>query len=111
LTRNAVAPPIRFSWAAFVAAALIGCGSGAAARPEIRSAKFPGTVIECRAEIFIAVDTCRGWGEKLLAGSPDLAGATNRLVLTYRGGTARCAAEFLGSSGAILGSAAAVCPF
>jgi hypothetical protein len=101
----------RVSSAALAMATLVSCAPGSVEPPQIRSASFPGTVIECRAEIVIDMDTCRGWGEKLLRGTPDLAAGTYRLVLTHRGDTARCAADFFGSSGALLGSAAAVCPF
>lgn len=84
---------------ACVAATVMACGPQPAATSEIRSGSFPAVVIECRAEITIGEDVCRAWGEKLLRGTPDLAVATQRLVLTYRGGTARCAADFYRASG------------
>lgn len=96
---------------AWVAAAVTGCGWQPAATGEIRSGSFPDVVIECRAEITIGEDVCRGWGENMLRRTPDRAAATRRLILTHRGGNARCAADFLSASGTLLETAAAVCPF
>lgn len=77
----------------------------------VESAKFPGVQIECGGEASLPANVCRDWGERALAG-PGLAQgqAVTRLVLTFRTGNSRCAADFYGADGRLLATAAARCP-
>jgi hypothetical protein len=75
----------------------------------VSSAVFPHATVECQGEVVLGGDPCREWGEKLLAGFPDVAQSTARLVLTYRGGNSRCDAEFFGVDGRPIAHEAAIC--
>ena len=83
---------------------LVGCspiGNGRAA---------PGIVIECRGQVATPAAECQAWGEKLIAGMPDVAGRVARVVLTHNGGNARCAGDLYDAGGALLTTAAVICP-
>ena len=67
----------------------------------VRSLRFPAIEIECQGAAVVPIDACRAWGEKLLDGNPDFAARTSRLVLTFRQGNARCAADFYGANGTV----------
>jgi hypothetical protein len=66
-------------------------------------------VVECRPAL--EKTACDSWGESVLLRNRTLATTTARLVLT-RGPAVdgRCAADFFDINGALLATAAAVCP-
>lgn len=86
------------------------CGVIEPDKTVVRSLRFPAIEIECQGDAVVLVDACRAWGEKLLDGNPDFAARTSRLVLTFRQGDARCAADFYGANGTLVMTASAVCP-
>lgn len=96
--------------AAGAAALLVGCSFLAPDRTIISSVAFPNATIECQGEIVLAPGPCKDWGERLLAGTPEVAASTVRLVLTVPGGNSRCDAEFFGTEGRLLAHEATVCP-
>lgn len=89
---------------------LVSCSMLGPRKTVVSSDFFPGISIECVGEAVVPAYACRAWGEKLLAGTPDAAPSTVRLVLTYRSGNARCAADFFDAGGGLITTAAAVCP-
>jgi hypothetical protein len=75
------------------------------------SSKFPGVRIECRGEARLPAETCRQWGEDLLGGpGPAQGRPVAKLVLTFRTGDSRCAADFFAGDGGLISTAAARCP-
>jgi len=82
----------------------------AAANPPsvtVESTRFPGVTIECGGDPGLTERRCLTWAEQLLPGRPI---ETARLVLTYRAGNARCAADYFAANGRALMSSAARCP-
>lgn len=77
----------------------------------MESAKFPGVRIECGGDASLSDEACRDWGDMTLAGpGPAQGKAIARLVLTFRTGNSRCAADFYDAGGRLLATAAARCP-
>lgn len=93
--------------AALIASA---CGIIEPDKTMIRSPRFPTIEIECTGDAIVPIDACRGWGEGMLDANPEFAAQTSRLVLTFRQGNARCAADFYVAGGTLLMTASAVCP-
>ncbi len=73
----------------------------------VESGRFPEVTIECGGEPGLTERECVDWAEQLLATDPV---ATARLVLTYRTGNARCAADHFAADGRMLMTAAGPCP-
>lgn len=101
----------------FVAAiVLAACSAGPPTPPIIvQSEQFPQVEIECRGEIGLTEEDCRQWAEVMLpaaptrpAGGQDLEVA--KLVLSYRTGDSRCAADYLTADGRTVMTIAAACP-
>jgi hypothetical protein len=67
-------------------------------------------VIECEGEVVLTQEECTGWGEQVLAGFPEAAASTGRLVLTYRGENSRCDADFYDFGGRAHAHESLVCP-
>jgi len=93
-----------------MATLIAGCSLLNTDKTVVSSAAFPNTTIECQGEVVLAGDPCREWGEKLLAGAPEVAQSTTRLLLTVQGGNARCDAEYFDVGGRLLAHEATVCP-
>lgn len=75
----------------------------------VRSDAFPGVTITCGGDEILPVEDCRAWGERLLAGMPEVREVA-RVELTYNRGNRRCAADFFDARGRMAATAAAVCP-
>lgn len=96
--------------------ALAACSAGPPTPPIIvQSEQFPQVEIECRGEVGLTEEDCRQWAEVMLpaaptrpAGGQDLEVA--KLVLTYRTGSSRCAADYLAADGRTVMTTAAACP-
>lgn len=105
-------------WAVIIAAsfALAACSAGPPTPPIIvQSEQFPQVEIECHGEVGLTEEDCRQWAEVMLpaapprpAGGQDLEVA--KLVLTYRTGDSRCAADYLTADGRTVMTTAAACP-
>jgi hypothetical protein len=93
-----------------VAALLASCSVFGGGKTVVSSEAFPNTTIECQGEVALADAPCREWGHVLLAGFPEVADSTVRLILTDPGGNTRCDAEFFGGDGRLLAHEAVVCP-
>ena len=77
----------------------------------VESEEFPGIQIECVGEAGLSADRCRAWAEELLSGPAiDQPEGVGRLVLTFRTGNARCAADSFTDGGPPIVTVAAVCP-
>lgn len=73
----------------------------------IESEQFPEVDIKCGGEPGLAESECLDWAVQLLSsGPPD----TATLVLTYRDGDARCAADYFAANGRMIRTAAVRCP-
>lgn len=105
-TRLMAGPPVLLL-AALIASA---CGTIESGKTLVRSPRYPAIAIECTGDAIVPLDTCLGWGEKMLDGSPEVVPQSSRLILTFRGGNARCAAEFYAANGTLVVTASAVCP-
>ena len=89
------------------AVVLVAC-SAAAQRPmTVASDRFPAVTIECGGDAGLTEEECQAWAEQLLASGPS---ETTKLVLTYRTGNSRCAADHFSADGRMLMTAAARCP-
>ena len=73
----------------------------------VESARFPDASIECFGGRALTEAECLDWAEKLLSTAPV---DTAKLVLTYRTGNARCAADYFAADGRMLMTAAGRCP-
>ena len=80
----------------------------------VQSRQFPNIEIRCDGDIALPVGDCLDWAEKMLPAAPtrpsggDLPVA--KLVLTYRTGTSRCAADYFAADGRLVMTMAAECP-
>ena len=72
----------------------------------VESGRFPGVTIECGGDPGLTEEECQAWAEQLLASGPS---ETTKLVLTYRTGNSRCAADHF-ANGRMLMTASARCP-
>ena len=79
----------------------------AACSMTVQSARFPDVSIECGGDTGLSENECLEWAEQVLSAAPV---ETARLVLTYRTGDARCAAESFAADGRLLMTSAARCP-
>lgn len=81
----------------------------------VQSTHFPDVVIMCTGESGLSENDCRNWAEEMLPAAPTIpAGGVAipvvKLVLTYRTGTSRCAADYLGADGRPVMTVTATCP-
>ena len=86
---------------------LVGCSAAPPHPMIVESSRFPGVTIECGGDPGLTEEECQAWAEQLLASGPIDA---TMLVLTYRTGNSRCAADYSAVNGRILMTAAARCP-
>ena len=86
---------------------LVACSAAPPHPMIVESGRFPGVTIECGGDPGLTEDECQAWAEQLLASGPIDA---TRLVLTYRTGNSRCAADHFSADGRMLMTAAARCP-
>lgn len=93
--------------AALAAALLVACSAVGPQPMTIESARFPGVTIECGGDPGLTERQCLEWADQLLSTGPV---GTVELVLTYRTGNARCAADHFAANGRMLMTAAARCP-
>jgi len=82
----------------------------------VDSARFPDVAIQCGGEPGLSGDDCRAWADEMLAGTPTPPSGSQdvtvvELVLTYRTGDSRCAADYFAADGRLVMTAAAHCPF
>ncbi len=104
----------------FLGIALAACSTPPTVPPSempitVESAQFPDIDIECRAETGLSTSACMIWAEQMLPAAPTKpSGADDvpvtRLVLTYRTGNSRCAADYFAADGRLVMTAAARCP-
>ena len=86
-------------------------GPAAGANVVIESERFPGVAIACQGEMYLAAESCRAWGDELLADSALAPEGVTLLVLTANMGGARCAADFhVAEDGPPAATAAVICP-
>ncbi len=97
-----------FRGLAALAAGLLAACSAAALQPmSVESGRFPEVTIECGGDPGLTERECEAWAEQMLSGGPM---ETTKLVLTFRSGNARCAADYFAADGLMLMTAAARCP-
>lgn len=89
------------------AVVLVACSTPAQRPMTVESDRFPEVTIECGGDPGLTEAECQAWAEQLLASGPS---ETTRLVLTYRTGNSRCAADHFSATGRILMTASARCP-
>ena len=91
-----------------LAVVLASCSLLQADRVVVRSFAY-WQVIECRGDVVPSADSCREWGERVLAASPGPAPeSTERLMLTNEG--SQCKGIFLDQNGDPLESFGVACP-
>ena len=73
----------------------------------VESSHFPDISIECGGGRGLSEGECLEWADQMLSAAPV---DTAKLVLTYRSGDARCAADYFAGGGHMLMTAAARCP-
>ncbi len=93
--------------AALGAVLLVACSAPAPQLMTVESGRYPEVTIECGGDPGPTDHECQAWAEQLLASGPI---ETTKLVLTYRTGNSRCAADYFAVSGRMLMTAAARCP-
>ena len=81
----------------------------------VESSQYPDVAIECGGEPGLTAHECLAWAEQMLPAAPTRpAGAEQlevaNLVLTYRTGNSRCAADYFTADGRLVMTASAVCP-
>lgn len=79
----------------------------AACSMTVESARFPDASIECGGDPGLTEGECLDWAEQVLSAAPV---NTAMLVLSYRTGNARCAADYFAADGRMLMTSAARCP-
>ena len=79
----------------------------AACSVPVQSARFPDVSIECGGDPGLSESDCLEWAEQVLSAAPV---ETAGLVLTYRSGDDRCAAESFAADGRLVMTSAARCP-
>lgn len=94
-------------FAALGAVLLVACSPAAPQPTTVEPGRFPEVAIECGGDPGLTGRECQAWAEQLLSSGPV---GTAKLVLTYRTGNARCAAESFAANGRMLMAAAARCP-
>lgn len=70
----------------------------------VDSGRFPEVSIQCGGDPGLTERGCEAWAEQLLSSAPS---ETTKLVLTYRTGNARCAADYFAANGRMLMTVAA----
>lgn len=93
--------------AALGALLLVACAAAAPQPMTVESDRFSGVTIECVGDPELTDRECDDWAEQMLASGPI---ETTKLVLTYRTGNSRCAADYFAADGRALMTAAARCP-
>lgn len=93
--------------AALAALLLAACSSPIWTSFTVESDRFPAVTVECTGDPGLTEPGCEAWAEQMLSTGPN---ETSRLVLTYRTGNARCAADYFSADGRVLMTAAARCP-
>ena len=104
----------------FVGLALAACsapsGDPASQMPiTVESAQFPDVEIECRGDGGLSADDCLSWAEQMLPAAPTRPSGGEdipvaKLVLTYRTGNSRCAADYFAGDGRHRHHQSASCP-
>lgn len=92
------------------AALLCGCLEPPQTPFVVTSDLYPDLEIECGGERGLTPQACTSWAESMMDQRLPAAARATRLVMTYRSGHARCAADFYGADGTLLVTVAAVCP-
>lgn len=93
---------------AALASLLLAACSAATPQPmTVESGRFPDVSIECGGDPGLTERECEAWAGQLLSTGPT---ETSKVVLTYRTGNARCAADYFSADGRMLMTAAARCP-
>lgn len=91
-----------------LAVVLAACSLLQAERVVVRSFAY-GLVMECRGDVVPSADSCREWGERVLAASPGPPPeSTARLMLINEG--SQCEVIFLDQNGDPLESFGVACP-
>lgn len=83
------------------------CATPMSSPTTVESAEFPEVRIECGGDPGLGDSECLAWAEQMLSTA---AVDATKLVLTFRAGKARCAADFFAADGRMLMTAAARCP-
>ena len=86
---------------------LVACSPAAPEPMPAEAVRFPEVSIECGGDRGLTERECQAWGDELLSSGPI---ETTTLVMTYRTGNARCAADYFAANGQMLMTAAARCP-
>ena len=86
---------------------LVACSAAAPEPMPAEAVRFGGVSIECGGDRGLSEHECQAWGEELLSSGPI---ETTALVMTYRTGNSRCAADYFAAHGQMLMTAAARCP-
>ncbi len=86
---------------------LAACATPPSSPMTVESAEFPDVRIECGGEPGLGESECLAWAEQMLSTA---AVDATKLVLTYRTGNARCAADYFAADGLMLMTVAARCP-
>lgn len=81
----------------------------------VESAQFPDVEIECGGEGGLSEVDCLNWAEQMLPPAPTRPSGGEdvpvvKLVLTYRAGNSRCAADYFAAHGRLVMTVAARCP-
>ena len=93
------------------ALALVVAGCGTVTEEIVIDSEFrPGVTITCTGDLRISSQTCRAWGDDILAG-PIPPQDVTEMTLTVRGRDSRCSADFYTGAGHRVEATAAIpCP-
>lgn len=81
----------------------------------VESELFPDVEIECGGESGLSADDCLTWAEQMISAAPPRAAggeeiSVTKVVLTYRTGNSRCAADYFAEDGRLMTTMSTRCP-
>ncbi len=81
----------------------------------VESELFPDVEIECGGESGLSADGCLTWAEQMISAAPPRAAggediSVTKVVLTFRTGNSRCAADYLDKEGRLMTTMSTRCP-
>jgi len=81
----------------------------------VESELFPDVEIECGGDSGLSADGCLTWAEQMISAAPPRAAgggdiSVTKVVLTFRTGNSRCAADYFAEDGRLMTTMSTRCP-
>ncbi len=81
----------------------------------VESELFPDVEIECGGESGLSADGCLTWAEQMISAAPPRAAggedvSFTKVILTFRTGNSRCAADYFAEDGRLMTTMSTRCP-